>query len=371
MRIGVLKETKANERRVGLTPGGARQLVRCGHEVLFEPGAGIGAGFSDASYMEAGAVAAAQKDIYAHAEMVIHVREPQPEEYSLFRRGQIVFAYLHLDTERSLAEALLASGATGISCDSMLTPDGGRPMVAPMSEIFGRLGMLEAARLLQTHNGGKGKLLGGVPGVDPGLAVIVGGGLVGLAAARTAAGLGGRVILLEKNPERIKALTALIPSGCVVLNAGNYDLQGFLPRADIIIGAAGGAGRPAPRVLARSDLQTLEPGSVLVDIAIDKGGCFESSRKTSHENPTYVEEGIVHYCVPNIPAAMPHTATLALTGVSIRYLEEIAQNGLDHAIRTYPELSSGCCIACERVTNPVVAGLLGLPCIQPESLFSA
>ena len=368
MHIGLLKETKPLERRVALPPAGVLELVRGGHQVRCEEGAGLAAGFPDNAYLDAGATLCTKETVYAQSQMVLHVREPQPEEYPLFRADQIVFAYLHLGGNEALGRALLAAGAVGISCDAMRDAQGRRPMVEPMSEMFGRLAVIEAAKHLESHLGGKGKLLGGVTGTDPGTVIVLGGGAVGAAAARTAAGLGSQVYVLEEDLDRLRHLAATLPARCTVLLSTGLVLRQLLPRADVLIGAAGRASGPAPCLLAEEDLDLLEPGSVLVDITVDRGGCFAGTRPTSHEAPVYVAKGLVRYNVPNIPAAMPHTATVALSNVSLRYLRTLADEGWLRACARVAELRAGCCLAEGRVLHPALAEAWGLPLTAFDTL---
>jgi len=340
MIIGVPKEIKEQESRVGLVPAGAKQLTARKHEVLIQKGAGVGSGFADELYEKAGAkIVDDAADLFARAEMIVKVKEPLPAEYRLLRKGQILFTYLHLAASRALTDALLTSGVTGVAYETIQV--GNRlPLLEPMSEVAGRMSTVMGAYFLGKHNGGTGVLLGGVPGVLPGNVVVIGGGTAGVNAARMATGLGADVTILELDVERMRFLDLTIP-GVNTLLSNESHIQDLMPTCDLLIGAVLVPGAKAPKLITRSMLRRMKPGSVLVDIAIDQGGCVETSRPTTHLDPVYVEEGVTHYCVANMPAAYARTATQALTNVTYQYIQQLADHGLDAACKRNPPLAGG------------------------------
>lgn len=365
MIIGVPREIKAKEFRVGLLPSAAYQLIRHGHRVLVERGAGAGAGFADEDYRHAGAelvdTAAA---VYAAANLVVKVKEPQPVELPLLRPGQVLFTYLHLAPNRALTEGLLRTGATAIAYETVEVK-GRLPLLEPMSEIAGRMSIYVGAYFLGKHCGGSGTLLGGVPGVLPGRVVVLGGGTSGVNAARTATGLGADVTILEVDLERMRFLDITLHTAHT-LYSNEAHLLDLLPEVDLLIGAVLVPGARAPKLIRRDMLQRMRPGSVLVDIAIDQGGCAETSRPTTHDDPVFVEEGVLHYCVANMPGAYARTATQALTNVTYPYVEALADLGLAGACRRRPELISGINVQAGRLTCRAVAEAHGLPWSPPE-----
>lgn len=359
MIIGVPKEIKEQEFRVALLPSGAYQLIKRGHKVIVETQAGAGIGFSDEDYRTAGAeILSSHEEVFAKADMIVKVKEPLASEYKLLRKGQILFTYLHLAANRALTEALMATGATCIAYETVEV-NRRLPLLEPMSEIAGRMSVLVGGYFLAKHNGGKGVLLGGVPGVLPGKVVVIGGGTSGVNAARMATGLGADVTILEVDLERMRFLDITMHAAHTLYSseAGLLDL---LPTVDLLIGAVLVPGAKAPKLISREMLRLMKPGSVLVDIAIDQGGCAETARPTTHHDPTYVEEGVIHYCVANMPGAYARTATQALTNVTYRYIETLAENGLAEAVHRQPGLLGGINIMDGKVTCKAVAEAHGI-----------
>ena len=364
MIIGVPKEIKEQEYRVALLPSGAYQLIRRGHSVIVERGAGIGAGYPDAEYESAGAkLLDSHAAIFAQADLVIKVKEPLPSEYPLLRPGQILFTYLHLAASRSLTEALMKSGATCIAYET-IEVNHRLPLLEPMSEIAGRMSVLVGGYFLAKHFGGSGTLLGGVPGVLPGKVVVLGGGSSGVNAARMAQGLGADVTILEVDLERMRFLDITLHTAHTLFS-NEAHLMDLLPTVDLLIGAVLVPGAKAPKLISREMLRRMRPGSVLVDIAIDQGGCAETSRATTHQNPVFVEEGVTHYCVANMPGAYARTATQALTNVTYRYVEMLADLGLAEACQKQPALIGGLNVMNGHVTHKAVAEAHGLPYVVP------
>lgn len=358
MVVGIPREIKEEEHRVALLPSAAYQLIRRGHHVRVETGAGEGAGFPDAEYAAAGAeIVPSAKEAY-DAELVVKVKEPQPSEIPLLKPGQILFTYLHLAANRELTLALAASGATCIAYETVEV-NRRLPLLEPMSEIAGRMSVLVGGFFLAKNHGGKGVLLGGVPGVLPGRVVVLGGGTSGVNAARMAAGLGADVTILEVDLEKMRFLDITMHTAHT-LYSSEAGLLELLPTTDLLIGAVLVPGARAPRLITREMLRLMKPGSVLVDIAIDQGGCAETSRPTTHRQPTYTEEGIIHYCVANMPGAYARTATQALGHVTFRYIEALAQYGLEEALDLIPGLLQGINIRGGKITCPAVAAAHGL-----------
>jgi alanine dehydrogenase len=360
MIVGVPKEIKEQEYRVALLPSGAYQLIRRGHAVLVERGAGVGAGYPDAEYESAGAkLVDVHAEVFARADLIIKVKEPLPGEYPLLRRGQVLFTYLHLAANRSLTDALMKSGATCIAYET-IEVNRRLPLLEPMSEIAGRMSVLVGGYFLAKHFGGSGMLLGGVPGVLPGKVVVLGGGAAGVNAARMAQGLGADVTILEVDLERMRFLDITLHTAHTLFSNESHLLD-LLPSVDLLIGAVLVPGARAPKLIRREMLRRMRPGSVLVDIAIDQGGCAETSRPTTHHDPVFVEEGVTHYCVANMPGAYARTATQALTNVTYRYLETLADYGVEEACQKNPALLGGINIQNGKVTCRAVAEAHGLP----------
>ena len=358
MKIGVPREVKKQEHRVALLPATAYLLKKRGHEVVVERGAGAGCGYPDAEYVAAGATMVDTHAAAFDADLVVKVKEPQPEEIPLLRKGQILFTYLHLAADKKLTEALVNSGVTGLAYET-IEINRHLPLLEPMSEIAGRMSVVVGANLLAKHHGGTGVLLGGVPGVLPGKVVVIGGGTSGINAARMAQGLGADVTILEVDLERMRFLDITLHTAHT-LYSNEAHLQEVLPGVDLLIGAVLVPGARAPRLITREMLRHMKPGSVFVDIAIDQGGCAETSRPTTHENPTFVEEGVIHYCVTNMPGAYARTATQALTNVTSRYVEMIADLGLAGAGEKVPALRGGINVHEGALTCPAVAEAHGM-----------
>ena len=359
MIIGVPKEIKEQEQRVALLPSGTTQLTKHGHSVLVETNAGLGSGYPDEDYVKAGAEIVEQaKDVFARADMIVKVKEPLKAEFPLLRRGQILFTYLHLAASKSLTEALLKSGVTGVAYETIQV-DHRLPLLEPMSEIAGRMSVVMGANFLAKYNGGSGVLLGGVPGVLPGRVVVLGGGTSGVNALRMAKGLGADVTILDVDVERLRFLDIAIEN-LHTLYSNEANLDDLMPDCDLLIGAVLLPGAKAPKLITRAMLGKMKPGSVIVDISIDQGGCAETSRPTTHLDPVYVEEGVTHYCVANMPAAYARTATQALTNVTYRYVELLADFGLEGACRKQPTLIGGINTRDGRLTCDAVAEAHGL-----------
>src|SRR6266851_1325823 len=360
MTIGVPKEIKEQEQRVALLPSGTGQLTKRGHTILVEKNAGVGSGYPDQEYQKAGAeIVDLAKDVFARAEMIVKVKEPLPAEFPLLRKGQILFTYLHLAASKPLTEALLKSGVTGVAYETIQVANR-LPLLEPMSEIAGRMSVVMGANFLAKYNGGSGVLLGGVPGVLPGCVVVIGGGTSGVNAARMATGLGADVIILDIDLERLRFLD-LAMGATNTLYSSEANLQELMPDCDLLIGAVLLPGAKAPKLITRAMLRKMKPGSVLVDISIDQGGCAETSRPTTHLDPVYVEEGVTHYCVANMPAAYARTATQALTNVTYRYIELLADHGLAEACHRHPPLMGGINVMNGKLTCKAVADAHGLP----------
>jgi len=359
MIIGVPKEIKEQEQRVALLPSGTTQLTKHGHSVLVETNAGLGSGYPDQDYVKAGAEIVEQaKEVFARADMIVKVKEPLKAEFPLLRRGQILFTYLHLAASKSLTEALLKSGVTGVAYETIQV-DHRLPLLEPMSEIAGRMSVVMGANFLAKYNGGSGVLLGGVPGVLPGRVVILGGGTSGVNALRMAKGLGADATILDIDVERLRFLDIAIEN-LHTLYSNEANLDDLMPECDLLIGAVLLPGAKAPKLITRAMLRKMKPGSVMVDISIDQGGCAETSRPTTHLDPVYVEEGVTHYCVANMPAAYARTATQALTNVTYRYVELLADLGLEGACKKQPALIGGINTRDGRLTCKAVAEAHGL-----------
>jgi alanine dehydrogenase len=360
MIIGVPKEIKQQEYRVAMLPSGAYQLKKRGHQVLVERGAGAGSGFPDGEYEQAGATMVdTHEGVFAKADMIVKVKEPLPAEYSLLRKDQILFTYLHLAADKPLTEALMKSGATCVAYET-IEVNKRLPLLEPMSEIAGRMSILVGGYFLAKHFGGSGMLLGGVPGVLPGKVVVLGGGASGINAARMAQGLGADVTILEVDLERMRFLDITLHTAHTLYSNESH-LMELLPDVDLLIGAVLVPGAKAPKLITREMLRKMRPGSVLVDIAIDQGGCAETSRPTTHQAPVYVEEGVTHYCVANMPGAYARTATQALTNATFRYVETLADLGLAEACQRFPQLIGGINVKGGKITYKAVAEAHGMP----------
>jgi len=361
MIVGILKEIKTGENRVAMTPAGVEVLVQKGHAVLVETGAGTGSGFEDQAYREAGAeLVADPAGIYARADMAMHVKEPQPSEYRWLRPGQIVFAYFHFAASEELTRAVLASGAVAVAYETITDKDDCLPLLTPMSEVAGRMAAQEAAKYSERAQGGRGILLGGVPGVAPATVLILGAGVVGTHAAQMACGLGAKVYLLDADLARLRHLAEVMPRNCFPMVSSPALIRELLKEADVAIGAVLLRGARAPKLVTRAMLKSMKRGAVLVDVAIDQGGCFETSRPTTHQSPTFVEEGILHYCVANMPGAVPLTSTVALTNATLPYAVELASGDWRGVARRLPGIRAGVNVALGKVTYRGVAEAFGL-----------
>jgi alanine dehydrogenase len=361
MIVGILKEIKAEENRVCMTPAGVEVMKQNGHSVLVEKNAGVGSGFNNQAYVTAGAeIIATPREIFQRAEMVMHVKEPLPSEYGLIRKGMILFTYLHLAAAEELTQVLIKSGSINIAYETIQKADGSLPLLTPMSEVAGRMAIQQGAKYLEMAQGGHGILLGGVPGVDPGTVVIIGGGVVGTNAAKMACGLGAKVYVLDMNLERLRYLSDVMPSNCFLLMSKPSTIRRLIKEADVVVGAVLIPGAKAPRLITREMLKTMKKGAVLVDVAIDQGGCFETSKPTTHAEPIYNVNGVVHYCVANMPGAVPKTSALALTNATLPYAVEIANKGWKKAMRENPEIKLGANVIKGKVTYQGVADAFGL-----------
>lgn len=362
MHIGLPREIKKEEYRVGLTPESAREYVQHGHRVTVEAGAGLGSGFDDAEYEAAGCrMAANKRTLFADAGMIIKVKEPLAEEYGLFHPGQILYTYLHLAANRQLTEALLAAKVIGVAYETVQEADGSLPLLMPMSQIAGRLAVQEGAKYLEKTGGGRGVLLGGVPGIHKGKVVIIGGGVAGTNACKMALGLGAEVTILDVSPRRLAELDDIFGARVQTLYSTPHNIEQEIREADLVIGAVLIPGAAAPKLVRRHHLKTMRPGAVIVDIAVDQGGCFETTRPTTHTAPVFVEEGIVHYCVANMPGAVSLSSTLALTSVTNRYGLKIADLGIEQALAESKPIRAGLNCHTGRLTNRPVAEAHNLP----------
>ena len=356
MIVGILKEIKAEENRVCMTPAGIEVMIANGHTVLVEKNAGAGSGFEDDAYLKAGAkIVDRPEEIYASSEMVMHVKEPLPSEYDLIREGQIVFTYLHLAAAGELTHALIKSRGICIAYETIQKADGSLPLLTPMSEVAGRMAIQQGAKYLEMTQGGHGVLIGGVPGVDPGHVVVIGGGIVGVNAAKMACGLGAKVYILDMNLDRLRYLSDVMPANCFLLYSSPATVRELVCKADVVVGAVLIPGAKAPKLITREMLTRMKRGAVLVDVAIDQGGCFETSRPTTHSEPIYSVDGVVHYCVANMPGAVPRTSTMALTNATLPYAVEIANKGWMRAMVENPEIERGANVIDGRVTYQAVA----------------
>jgi alanine dehydrogenase len=370
MIVGILKEIKAEENRVSMTPAGVEVLRQNGHTVLVEASAGIGSGLSDAEYGAHGAeIVLSAREIFARADMVMHVKEPLEPEYELIRKDQIIFTYLHLAADEGLTRTLMGTGSVNIAYETIQRADGTLPLLTPMSEVAGRMAIQQGANSLEMAQGGDGILLGGVPGVDPGMVLILGGGVVGINAAKMACGLGAKVYVLDKNLDRLRYLSDVMPSNCFLLMSTPAAIRDLITRADVIVGAVLIPGAKAPKLITREMLKLMKKGAVLVDVAIDQGGSFESSKPTTHSNPTFILDGIVHYCVANMPGAVPKTSTQALTNATLPYALEIANKGWVKAMQENTEIRPGANVVNGKITCKGVAEAFGMEYTPIEGML--
>jgi alanine dehydrogenase len=361
--IGVPKEIKTDEYRVAMIPVGVEELTRAGHSVLIQAGAGLGSGISDEQYVVNGAeIVGSDEDIWKRADMIVKVKEPLTREWPLMRAGQIVFTYFHFAADEPLTQAVLKSGITAIAYETIKDAKGNLPLLTPMSEVAGRMSIQEGAKFLERPFDGRGILLGGVPGVLPANVVVLGGGVVGANAAKVAAGLGANVFILDINLDRLRYLDDVMPPNVTTLFSDRHNILDSIQRADLVIGAILIPGAKAPHLVRREDLKKMPTRAVIIDVAIDQGGCIETSRPTTHSNPTYIVDDIVHYCVTNMPGAVGRTSTYALTNVTLPYVLQLARKGFDKAIRDNRGLAEGVNVRRGLVTNPAVAETFQMKC---------
>ena len=370
MIVGILKETKVEENRVSMTPGGVEVMRHRGHTVLVEREAGYGSGFEDDAYTRAGAeIRKTPGEIYGEARMIMRVKEPEPGEWEMIRPGQILFTYFHLAANQPLTRALMKAGSVNIAYETIQKDNGTLPLLTPMSEVAGRMAIQQGAKYLEMEHRGRGVLLGGVPGVDPGMVLIIGGGVVGVNAAKMACGLGARVYLLDTNLDRLRHLSDVMPANCFLLFSTPDHIRSLIRSADVVVGAVLIHGARAPKLVTRSMVKTMKKGAVMVDVAIDQGGCFETSRPTTHKKPIYFVDGVVHYCVTNMPGAVPITSTLALSNATLPYALEIASKGWQKAMRENREILWGANVVNGFVTYRGVAEAFGIKHTPIESLL--
>jgi alanine dehydrogenase len=370
MKIGVPKEIKTNENRIALVPAGAETLVAAGHSVLIETGAGLGSGFGDDMYKAVGAkIGSDAAAVWRESEMIMKVKEPIESEWKHMRDGQLIFTYFHFAADEKLTRAHLKSGATCIAYETVELPNRELPLLTPMSEVAGRMAVQEGAKYLEKLYGGRGVLLGGVPGVAPAKVVILGGGIVGINAAKMAAGMGAKVTVLDLSLERLRYLSDVMPANVVLIHSNRHNILEQIETADLVVGAVLIPGAKAPKLIRREDLKTMQPGSVIVDVAIDQGGCVETMKPTTHENPTYVVDNVIHYAVANMPGGVPRTSTLALTNATLPYAVQLANKGWKKALRDSPALLKGLNMADGKVTYEAVAEAFGLKFSDPSTFL--
>jgi alanine dehydrogenase len=370
MIVGILKEIKSEENRVCMTPAGVEVLKQNGHTVLIEQNAGQGSGFPDEAYINAGGtIISLPQDIFAEADMVMHVKEPQPSEYELIGPGQILFTYLHLAADYRQTEALISRRSINIAYETIQKDDGSLPLLTPMSEVAGRMAIQQGAKYLEMAQGGNGVLLGGVPGVDPGTVLVIGAGIVGVNAAKMACGLGAKVYILDMNLDRLRYLSDVMPANCVPLMSSPETIRCLTQKADVVVGAVLIPGTKAPKLITKDMLKTMKPGSVIVDVAIDQGGCFETSKPTTHSNPIYTIDDVIHYCVANMPGGVARTSTLALTNATLPYALQIANKGWRQAMIDNREIRRGANVIDGHITYEGVAQAFDMECTSIDSLL--
>ena len=371
MKIGVPKEIKTNENRIALVPAGAESLVAAGHEVFIERGGGDGSGFGDELYVAAGAKILPDADaVWRTADMIMKVKEPIAAEWPRMRRGQTIFTYFHFAADEALTQAHLDSGATCIAYETVELPSRELPLLTPMSEVAGRMAVQEGAKYLEKLYGGRGVLLGGVPGVKPAKVVILGGGIVGINSAKMAAGLGAQVVVLDISLERLRYLSDVMPANVTLIHSNRHNILEQIETADLVVGGVLIPGAKAPKLIRREDLKRMQPGSVIVDVAIDQGGCVETIKATTHENPTYVVDGVIHYGVANMPGGVPRTSTLALTNATLPYALQLANKGWKQALRDNAALLKGLNVVDGKVTYAGVAEAFGKQSVDPASVLA-
>jgi len=370
MIIGVPKEIKTNENRIALVPAGAEAFVTRGHAVFIEQGAGLGSGFGDEAYVAAGAkILPTAAEVWARADMIMKVKEPIALEWPAMRAGQMIYTYFHFAASEELTRAVIGSGAVAVAYETVQLPSGELPLLTPMSEVAGRMAVQEGAKYLEKVFGGSGVLLGGVPGVPPAEVVIIGGGVVGINAAKMAAGMGARVTILDISLERLRYLDDVLPANVTTLYSNRHNILDTIRKADLVVGAVLLPGAKAPHLVKREDLKSMKPGSVIVDVAVDQGGCVETIKPTTHENPTYFVDGILHYAVANMPGGVPRTSTLALTNATLPFGLRLARDGWKKACRDDRALRLGLNVVEGKVVYPGVAEAFGLPLVTAETVL--
>jgi alanine dehydrogenase len=372
MIVGILKEIKSEENRVCMTPAGAEIMIGNGHQVLVETRAGAGSNFSDEQYIGVGAeIVGTPAEVYRRSDMVMHVKEPQPGEYEMIRENQIVFTYFHFAASEELTRAMLARKAVCIAYETIKDTDGSLPLLTPMSEVAGRMAIQQAAKYIERAQGGRGLLLGGVPGVDPATVVVIGGGVVGTHAAQMACGLGAKVYLLDMSLPRLRYLSEVMPKNCIPLMSSPAKIRELVEQADVVVGAVLLHGAKAPKLITREMLSGMKPGAVIVDVAIDQGGCFETSKPTTHGNPIYEVDGIIHYCVANMPGAVPLTSTMALTNATLPYAVALANKGWRQSARENKAILEGLNIVAGKITYQGVADAFGMDYTPAATLLAS
>lgn len=370
MLIGVPKEIKPNEKRVALTPGGVEMLRQHGHDVIVETNGGVGSGFTNDDYIAAGAkIIDTAAEVYAQADMIMKVKEPIAQEYGLIRKGQTLFTYFHFAASRELTEAMVKSGAVCLTYETVQKADGSLPLLIPMSEVAGRMAPQEGAKYLEHPMGGRGVLLGGVPGTKPANVIVLGGGIVGTNAAKIAAGFGARVTIFDNNLYRLRYLDDVMPKNCITQMSTKANIREAVKDADLVIGAVLVVGAKAPHLVTRDMLKTMKEGSVIVDVSVDQGGCVETCKPTTHENPTYVVDGVVHYGVANMPGAVPYTSTIALTNATLPYAVQLANQGWKNACKNNSELVLGLNVVDGKIVYEAVAEAFGMEYTPVESVL--
>ncbi|MEM9897404.1 MAG: alanine dehydrogenase [Bacteroidota bacterium] len=371
MKIGIPQEIKNNENRVAVTPSGALEFSKKGHEVFIQKGAGLGSGFTDNDYLSAGAkILASIEEVYAMAEMIIKVKEPIEPEYRLCKEGQLIFTYFHFASHEPLTRAMMDSGATCLAYETVESPDRSLPLLIPMSEVAGRMSVQEGAKYLEKPMGGRGILLGGVPGVRPAKVAILGGGIVGTNAAKMAAGMGADVTILDLNLKRLRYLDDIMPANVNTFMSSEYNIRELISTHDLIIGAVLIPGKKAPHLITKDMLKEMVPGTVLVDVAVDQGGCIETCKPTTHQDPTYVVDDVLHYCVANMPGAVPYTSTLALTNATLPYALQLANKGWKRACQDNRELALGLNVINGEIVYEGVAEAFELPFFPMEKYLN-
>ena len=370
MIIGVPKEIKTNENRIALVPAGTELLVGGGHTVYIEKGAGLGSGFSDEQFVAAGGrILDSAEEVWAKAEMIMKVKEPIASEWPRMRNGQVIYTYFHFAAAEELTRAVIHSGCIAIAYETVQLPNGELPLLTPMSEVAGRMAVQEGAKYLEKVHGGRGVLLGGVPGVAPAQVAIIGGGVVGINSAKMAAGLGANVIILDISLDRLRYLDDVLPANVRTIYSNRFNILEAIERADLVIGAVLLPGAKAPHLITRADLKRMQPGAVIVDVAVDQGGCVETIKPTTHEDPTYFVDGILHYAVANMPGGVPRTSTLALTNAPLPYARKLAKQGWKQACKDDRALALGLNVVEGKVVYPGVAEAFGLPLVPVESVL--